>query len=108
SSEDFYKEFLYQLDNALGLDIASLPGPSISFWEAWRERQQNIGQRTLIVGIDEIDSIIIEQVTDENSKKEILGCILRLITQEPNTKVILTSARSSNKIERFKASPLVS
>lgn len=107
SSDDFYKEFLYQLGKALNLESDWLINSSIAFWEALCERQQNIGQHTLVVGIDEIDSILLEQV-DENSRKEILGCVLRLVTQEPNIKVILTSTRPTNKIEQFKASPLVS
>ncbi len=108
SSEDFYKEFLYQFDIATGSDINLSGNQKVSFWEALHERQLAIGQHILVVGIDEIDSVIMDQVTDENSKKEILGSVLRLVTQEPNVKVILTSARSSNKIEQFKASPLVS
>ncbi len=107
SSDDFYKEYLHQLDNALDPKSILPVNPGLSFWDALRERQEKIGQRMLVVGIDEIDSIIIEKV-DENSRGEILGCVLRLVTQEPNIKVILTSVRSSSEIEHFKASPLVS
>lgn len=99
---------MYQFDNARGSGINSSVSQNVSFWEALHERQQANRQCILVVGIDEIDSVIMEQVTDENSKKEVLGSILRLVTQEPNVKVILTSARSSNKIEQFRASPLVS
>lgn len=107
SSDNFYKEFLSQLDGAIGSTSNAPAEPGTSFWDALHERQQKIGQRTLVVGIDEIDSILLEQV-DENSRKEILDCLWRLITQELNTKIILTSARPSNRIEHLKASPLVS
>jgi len=107
SSDDFYKEFLHQLDKAMSLESDLPANPSISFWDALHERREKIGQRVLIIGVDEIDSIVIDKV-DENSRNEILGCVLRLVTGEPNVKVILTSVRSSNEIEHFKASPLVS
>lgn len=106
SAQDFYKEFLGRLDNALGAQTSEPINSAIAFWKALQERRKHIGQRTLVVGVDEIDSIL--EPVDENSAKEILDSVLRLVTQEPNTKVILTSARSSSKIEQFKASPLVS
>lgn len=102
SLNDFYKEFLHQLDKAINEENILPQNPSISFWDSLDERRKKIGQRVLVIGIDEIDSIIIDRV-DENSKIEILGCILRLINSEPNTKVILTSVREAHHIEEFKS-----
>lgn len=107
SLEGFYREFLHQLDEAINSKSDLPANPRISFWDALHERQEKIGQRVLVIGIDEIDGILIDRF-DENSKNEILGCILRLVTEESNTKVILTSVRSSSEIEHFRASPLVS
>ena len=107
SANVFYSEFLRQLDNAVISDNNLFADSNLSFWDAFHARQQMLGQSVVVVGIDEIDSVIIDQV-DENSKREILGCILRMVTFEKGVKVILTSARPSSQIERFRASSLIS
>jgi hypothetical protein len=107
STEDFYREFLCQLDNAIISENSLLIDSSLPFWDAFHARQKVLGQNTVVVGIDEIDSIILEQV-DEDSRREILGSILRLVTFEKGIKVILTSVKPSSQIEKFRASSLVS
>ena len=109
SSIDFYRELLSNLDRGIGKTDSntSFVTDSTTFWEIFRERREKTGKSILVVGIDELDSVFLEKV-DENSRKEILASIMRLVTEETKTKVILTTALPSHKVEYLKASPLVS
>jgi len=107
SSTDFYKEFLYELykkNNAMQGAVSDSEPP---FWQALEQFLQSKGWPWLVVGVDELDGILLDQV-DEQAGKAILGVLIRLVTEIPNTKVIVASSRPAYKIEQVRTSPLVS
>lgn len=102
SAQAFYRELLAQLDRLMETESSVPVNSAIAFWDALRQRRK---QYVLVVAIDELDSILIEQL-DDKSKKEITGIIAKLI-QEEKTKVIITSVRNADLWIHGFGSPLI-
>jgi len=107
SSADFYQEFLHKLEQENNTQQRAVDVSEESFWRVLEGSLKARGWSRLVIGVDELDSILLEQV-DERSRKEILGVLMRLVTETPNAKVIVASIRPADRIEQLRASPLVS
>lgn len=110
SPESFYRECLQQLDKHAGYE-GCLPLPRIytpeSFWESLQSRIQRAPSKTIVVGIDELDTILYELAQSNNSwPREIVSVVFRFV-EEAGFKIIVTTVKTPEEVEPLKASPLV-
>lgn len=112
SASDLMRELLDTLYFKLDLDNASLRETfgqihtPADFHRALASILKYTPGKCIVFGIDEFDSIIIEQA-DETKKNEIINVIASMVDAETlPVKLVLTMTREPNKLETGYASPL--
>lgn len=92
-------------DDALQKVFKTITSPT-EFRQALQSILKGVPDRTVVIGIDEFDAIIMEWPDDEE-KKKIISMIISLVeTEEPPVRIILAMTREPGKIEMGYSSPL--
>lgn len=109
SLDDFYHEYIEALDQALNISFEERqqflcdPSNSSAFRQALEQRRLAIGEKKVVVILDELDSIL-REVGPQN-QREIIGTLERLVSI--GQKLIVASTRRPEDIETSTASPLI-
>ena len=105
----FYREYLWTLDKSLNIPLDARqqflcdPPNNTMFWQALEQRRSEIGEKRLVVGVDELDTILRDMGSD--NQREMIGTLERLVSD--GQKLIVTSTRGPENIETSAASPMV-
>lgn len=113
SARELVREILDTLCLKLELDeresrLASRNSDSISeYLGALKRVAERVPDRTIVISIDEFDSMIIDQMNSESQKREMLGLINAIVENESiPVKLALAMSRDPSKIETGYTSPL--
>jgi len=106
SLADFYRELPQKLGEAANIQTIQGGGePSHqAFWKAFQAIKQGLDGKTLVIGVDELDTIL-DRFGDENARIEVIS-ILHQLVEDTDVKIIIATVKPADKIEFLKASPL--
>ena len=105
----FYREYLWALDKSLNIQpgarqhLVCDPPNNTVFLQAIEQRRSKVGEKKLVVGVDELDTILRDMGFD--NQREMIGALERLVGG--GQKLIVTSTREPESIETSAASPMV-
>ena len=97
----FYREYLWALDKSLNIQLDTRrqficdPPNSTVFLQSIEQRRSRIGEKRLVVGIDELDTIL--QNMEAGDRREMMGILERLVSD--GQKLIVTSTREPGSPE---------
>ena len=110
SAADFYRAFLHEMEKILRSGATPLISDAevrdaSAFWYAYQARKKELADKTVVVGIDEFDSILKQCAeADDEEWKKVYSTVYRL-SDEPGVKVIVAMVRHPNTVEPLRGSP---